>query len=297
MDEKNLGVTLVELLIVISVLIILAVMTIQAFGLFQKESDLNNSAQELINALRVAQNKTLASEGASQYGVYFNNSTSPCQYAIFKGSSYAQRDASFDEIHKLPKSAEFYGINLGGGSEVVFDRVIGSTNQSGNLSIRLKNDLTKIRSVYIENSGRVGLTTGPAPSNARIKDSRHVHFDYGRTISTSVESLILTFTYDASTVIEQIPIADNMKDGQIYWEGEVNVGGQPEKLKIHTHRLNDPVLGTQFCVHRDRRYNHKALKIDISGDGGISPNLIYYSADGMTTQKGSSIQVSEPQWQ
>ena len=84
-----------------------------------------------------------------------------------------------------------------------------------------------------------------------------------------------------------------MVSSQFYWEGEVNVNGQNQKIKIHTHRLNDP--DTLFSVHRDMRFNDKALKISISGDP--SGNLIEYSADGLTTTE-SSVFVSGPlQWQ
>jgi type II secretory pathway pseudopilin PulG len=285
--------TLVEILVIIGTMIILMALATPAFRVFQRESDLNDSSEEIINTLRLAQNKALASEEASQFGVYFDNTTTPHQYTLFKGSDYASRDSTFDEIHKLPKSIEIYEINLGGGKEVVFNRVSGETNQSGNIKIRLVSDISKTKTIYIENSGQVGLSSPTTPSDQnRIKDSRHVHFDYSRSIATSTEKLILNFTYNTSTTTKEIVIADNIKDGQIYWEDEVEVDGQIQKLKIHTHRLNNP--DTQFCVHRDRRYNNKALEIKISGD--ISGNLIQYSADGLTT-KGTSSYVSEPDWQ
>jgi len=293
--QKSKSFTLIELLVIIGTMIILMALAAPAFRVFQKESDLNNSAEEIINTLRLAQNKTIASEGASQWGVYFDTSTSPHQYTLFKGENYASpRDTSFDEIRKLPKRVEIYEINLAnGGSEVVFDRIVGTTSHSGKISLRLKTDFTKTRSIYIENSGQVGLTSPTIPSDEnRIKDSRHVHFDYFRPIFTFTEDLILTFTYDATTQTETIVIAENLKDGQIYWEREIDVGGSIQKLKIHTHRLNNP--DSQFCIHRDRRWNDKALKIEISYDG--TGYLIEYSADGLTTNS-TSIYVSNLQWQ
>jgi len=119
---------------------------------------------------------------------------------------------------------------------------------------------------------------------SRIKDSRHVHFDYSRVISIAAERLILTFDYDSSPIIQEIIIADNLQDGQIFWEGQ--------NIKIQTHRLNSP--DTQFSVHRDKRYNTKNLKIEISGDS--SGDLIQYQSDGQTA-KGSSIYVTDPNWQ
>lgn len=290
--KENFGFTFFELLIVIGVLAILTVMAFPAFQLFRGESDLNETAEESINSLRLAQNKTLASEGASNYGVHFESD----KFVLFKGVNYDSL-APDNDVHNLRKPLEIYAINLaGGGSKIVFDRVVGTTAQFGSVSLRLKADTSKTRTIYIKNSGQIGLTSPSIPSDEdRIKDSRHVHFDYSRVIATSTEKLTLTLD---SSVTEEIIIADNLEDGQIYWEGEVDVGGSTQKLTIQTHILNDPVEGSQFSIHRDRRYNNKILDIDISGDSGITPNLINYSADGLTTSKGTSIYVTEePDWQ
>jgi len=287
------GFIFIELVVVIGILVMLAAIAIPAFRFFQKESDLNNSADQIINALRLAQNKTLASEGDSQWGLYFSATTSPHQYTLFQGANYASRQASLDEIHKLPKGVEIYEINLeSGGFETVFERVSGITQQFGTIALRLKTDNAKTATVYIENSGQAGLTVPLSPSDEnRIKDSRHVHFDYTRIIETSTESLILTFE---GGVVENIVITDNLKDGQISWEGIVDVGGDNQQIKIHTHTLNDFEEGTQFCIHRDRRYNNKALMVEISNDP--TGFLIDYSADGLTTIK-TSIYASEANWQ
>ena len=290
--------TLVELLVIVGIMITLTAISIPAFHFFQSESKLSNSAEEITNTLRLTQNKTLASEEASQWGVYFTTSTQLHQYTLFEGSSFASRTTSSDEVHQLPKSIEIYEIDLWGGNEVVFEKVTGytsSTSQTGKVSIRLKDEPSKTKTIYIENSGLISLTSPSIISDQnRLKDSRHVHFDYSQTISTSTESLTLTFTYDASIVTKEIKISENLKDNQIYWEGEVNVDGEIQKLKIHTHKLNDPATGSQFCIHRDRRYNTKAITIEISGDS--SGNLISYDATGQTI-KGNSIYVSEPIWQ
>lgn len=279
--------TLVELLIVIGILIILISLTVPAFHHFQKETDLNNSVKEIVNVLRTAQNKTLASEGASQWGVYFSTLTEPHQFILFKGPTFN----SGGEIHQLPSSVEIYDINLnGGGTEVVFDRLIGSTSQFGKISLKLKSLPEKTQSVFIQNSGQISLNEENAPSDVgRIKDSRHIHFDYDRPIDILSEKLILTFE---EGTIQEINIQDNLKDGQIYWEGEIDIGGENQKIKIHTHRLNNP--DSLFSIHRDRRNNNKALTVSISGDS--SGSLIECSADGLTTTF-SSIYVKNFQWQ
>lgn len=292
-NMQKIGFVFIELMVVIAILVMLAAIAIPAFRFFQKESDLNNSVEQIINALRLAQNKTLASEGDSQWGLYFSTTSSLHQYTLFQGASYVDRQASLDEIHKLPKSVEIYEINLeSGGGETVFERISGLTQQFGTVSLRLKADNTKTATVYIENSGLAGLAVPLSPSDEnRIKDSRHVHFDYTRIITISTESLILTFE---GSVVENIVIADNLEDGQISWEGIVSVGGDNQHIKIHTHTFNDFEEGTQFCIHRDRRYNNKALLVEISDD--LTGFLIDYSADGLTTIK-TSIYASDASWQ
>lgn len=268
------GISFIEMIMVVAILVILISITAPVFIFFQRGLEFNNNIEETINVLKIARNKTLASEGASQYGVYFDNTSSPHQYILFKGESFALRDNSFDEISNLSDNTEVYNIDLNGGNEIVFDRVTGSTSQPGSISLRLKTDLTKTKTIYIEGSGYVKLTAPIIPSDAnRVKDSRHIHFDYNNVIDTVSETLTLSFE---GGVNETIIIADNMKDSQIYWEGEVDVSGEVQKIKIHTHNLNNP--NTLFCVHRDIRYNNKILAITISGDG--SGTLIEYSADG-----------------
>jgi len=294
-NQKNSGFTLVELLTILGILIIITVTTVPAYRNFQKESDLTNSAEEIINILRVAQSKTLASEQDSQWGVYFSTTTAPNQYTLFKGVDYASRDTFFDQNYTLSSSVETNEINLtGSDSEVVFNKLTGTTSNYGSISLRLITDVSKTKTIIVESSGQIFYSQAVSSDENRIKDSRHVHFDYNRQIDILTEILILTFTYDSSSVTENIVIINNMQNDQIDWEGEVNVNGQIQKLKIHTHRLNDPILGTQFCVHRDKRYNDKALKIELDAD--LSGNLINYDNAGQTTQ-GTSIYVSAPVWQ
>lgn len=283
--------TLVETLVVIGILLTLALLVIPIIDDLQSEVGFDNNAQEVISVLRLARSKTLSSEGPAQWGVYFATSDLPHRYILFQGENYASRDVSLDQTHTLPKNVRFSDVSFQGGKEVVFNRLTGTTALPGGLSIFLAKDVSKKNSIYVEQSGRIFLDVSTVSDENRIKDSRHVHLDYTRAISTSTEKIILIFD---GSVNQEIIIADNLVDGQLFWEGEVDVGGSIQKLKIHTHEL-DP-LDTQFCIHRDRRYNDKSLEVDISGDSAVSPNLIRYEADG-TTSGGNSIYVSEPIWQ
>jgi len=286
--------SLIEILIIIGIVITLVAIAVPSYRFFQKETDLNNSAEEIINVLRLAQNKTLASEGASRYGVYFNQSTNPHQYTLFKGGSYAGRDSSFDENHKLADSLEISEINLSGGSEVVFDRILGTTSQFGSVSIRLKDTPEKVKTIYVDNSGQVSLTFPTVPSDtSRIKDSRHVHFTYNQDAQTATTLHLIFPDFPGDNYDISFQNYLNPEKTEFYWEGTISVGPignkADQKLKIHTHSLG--IASAQFSIHRDKRYNDKALSITLDYQ-----NLINYTADGQTAQ-GTSVFVSEPQWQ
>lgn len=286
--------TLIEVLVVIGIVTILIGLAIPAYFLLQRASDLTNSTEELVNTLRLAQNKTLASEGASSYGVYFNLSTTPHQYVLFKGESYASRDTLFDEIHTLPNSLEISAVDLGGESEVVFERISGAALQQGNISLRLKADPSQTKFVYIDNSGKVDIIAPVISSDAaRIKDSRHVHFTYNQNAQNAIILHLIFPDFPADNFDIDFQNYLNPDKTKFYWEGNVSVGppgGKTEqKLMIQTHLLD--LTSAEFSIHRDRRYNDKALEISLDDE-----NLIQFSADGQT-QKGSSIHVTDPEWQ
>lgn len=293
MKEKSF--TLIEILVVLGIVAVILVFVFLSYRFIQQKTDLDYSAEKVLNTLRLAQNKTLASEGASQYGVYFNISTTPHQYTLFKGASYASRDFSFDKIYRLSDSIEIYDINLqGGAAEVVFNRIAGDTAFFGDLSLRLKADPAETKSFYIEQSGHVDLLSPPPSSDAdRVKDSRHVHFVYSQDVTSSVTFHLVFSDYPSDNF--DIDFQNYLNPGQteFSWEGSVSVGPggskTEQKLIIKTHAIE---LGSaEFSVHRDLRYNDKALEIILDDQ-----SLIQYSSTGETT-KGSSIHVSNPQQQ
>lgn len=284
---------LTEVLVMVGILVIVLAVSIPAINLFSRGSNLAGAAEELINNLRLAQNKTLTSEGESSWGIYFSTTTAPHQYILFKGQSYALRDSAFDKIQKLSKDQEIYEINFSGPQEVVFQRPAGTSNAAGYVSLRLKSDISKTKTVYVDSSGIANLSLPSAASDAsRQKDSRHVHLAYSRQINTAAEKITLTFDFTGSPVAQDIIISSNLKNGQIYWQSKVDVAGQIQEIKVQSHRLNNP--DTLFSVHRDKRFNNKSLKLQISGDS--SGDLLNYDVLGQTTL-GSSIYVSQLSWQ
>ena len=285
-SSKN-SFSLVETLVVIAILAAIFIALVPVFIFFGKRANLDSEAEKISSILKSAQNKTLSSQGSSQYGVYFN---APNQYILFKGENFAEREASFDKVFNLPSSIEIYEISLGGGNEVVFENLTGFSNVSGFVSLELVADSSKNKTIYIEDSGYSSLTAPVLPSDPWDRDFRHVHFDYSRLIDEETERIILNFEGGVS---EEILIVDFLdSENNFYWEGSIEVLGESQFLKIHTHRLNNP--DTEFCLHRDARHNNKALEVFISGDG--SGYIAKYPADG-SDFLFESIYVSSPEKQ
>lgn len=281
---NNNGFLLIELLVVIGILIILAAIIPPTLRSFEKELDLNNSTEQIINILRLARNKTLASEKNSQWGVFFDNTTVPHQYVLFKGNNYASRDNPFDKIYKLPERVEIYQIDLvGGGKEIIFERVIGTTEQSGQIVLRLKTDFSKTKTIYIENSGKIELTESSVLDDEnRIKDSRHIHFDLGWSIQNS-DTLKFKFLGLESDQIETKTMANyfNSDKTEFDWSNQNEpfiVDGSNQVFHIHTHSLDS--FNTILCIHRDRNKeeNNKEVIIYII-DGEIEKDIVHYLAD------------------
>ncbi|MFN6992226.1 MAG: hypothetical protein ACK4MM_05845, partial [Fervidobacterium sp.] len=71
------GFTLTEILIIVAIFFLLNVGGVVAYKSFQKKAELMNTTRMVVAIIRLAQNKSLASEGSSQWGVYFSTSSFP----------------------------------------------------------------------------------------------------------------------------------------------------------------------------------------------------------------------------
>ena len=275
------GFVFIELLVVISIIMLLAGMALASFRFFQNKMGLDETADQMVNILRLAQNKTLASEGQTSYGIHFAADS----FTLFTGSSYNPANSS-NLQYNLTRGLEIFNVSLaGGGQDVVFNRLNGRTNQSGQVSLRMAADQMQVRNIYISSAGQIGLDVQSSPSDTRQKDSRHVHFNYGRAIDINSEKIILTFSNPPNPpTTQEIILKDNLDtSGEISWEGTVLVGGQNQTIIIRTHQLSPTAI---FSIIRDRRLNTKSLSVSLSGEPGYS--LISYTSLGAVSAGSSS---------
>jgi len=141
------GFTLIEVLIVVTVLAILFSLSFPSFSFFKKKSQLNSSTEEILTLLRLAQSKTLRAQSDNNWGVYFREN----EVILFKGPNYNSRIIEFDRRSKLPEIIKISSIDLiGGGAEIVFQRLTGTAAQTGMITLEIVNQPEEKRNLCIK---------------------------------------------------------------------------------------------------------------------------------------------------
>lgn len=276
--KESAGFTLIELLIVLAVLIIVSASLVAVFYTLTTKTDLDTSRDNVVSTLNIARNRTLASEGAAQYGVYFDTSTSPDRYVFFQGSDYGSRDESFDEIHDLLSTVKISSFSFNVlNDQVVFNRLESNTDNDGSVTIQ---SLTtrETRTIYVYSSGEISTQSESVSGAGRITDSRHVHFDLGWSIGGATT---LKFDFINAGPIEQVSMVDYFILDGFDWEGEFLVDSVIQKFRVHTHQLNPTTL---LCIHRDRNEGKNTEEVYIYIiQGGTEKEIAHYDDDEYAT--------------
>ncbi len=272
--KKQKGFTFIETLIVIAVIALIITLTIVSYRYFEKRTELETTAQKITAVLKSAQNKTLASEDDSQYGVHFKSN----QYILFKGDIY-QEGAADNKTYQITNQIEISQINLAQATNtVVFQRINGQTNDYGTIILTSLSQPGETKTINIQLSGQIELisTTTECCNTNRLIDSRHIHFNLGWSIQNS-NTLTLYFT-DTPEVVFNINMADyfNLNKTEFNWSDTVEVNGENQTLEIHTHALDS--VNTSLCIHRKGEENNKSLQILID-----DKEIVSYTADGQPT--------------
>ena len=282
----NKGFTLVEIIVAMGIVLLLAALALVSFRASRDARDLSTSTQDILSIIRLAQSKTLAGEDDADWGVHLTQT----QFTLFRGPAFA--GSTLTETHDLPSSLELVSITLaGGGSDIIFTRVTGATNQNGSFILRVAATPATSASFTVDSSGAV-YQTGAFSSLADIRtvDARHRSFDLGWSIKTAT-TMTLTFADppnpDIVNSVTMLPYFDAGKT-KFDWSGITSVGGLNQDLRIHTTSLTD--TATILSIDRDCRKNTKKLTLEIDGK-----TIAAYEANCQTLTVGSfGGTVSEP---
>ena len=121
------GFTLIEVLLSVGLIAALAGLSLPIYASFANRNDLDVDTQSLAGMLRRAETYAQTMNGDSNWGVKVQSGSA----VLFKGTSYATRDATSDETDAIPTN-----ITIGGSvSEVVFDKFTAAPSTTGTITL------------------------------------------------------------------------------------------------------------------------------------------------------------------
>jgi prepilin-type N-terminal cleavage/methylation domain-containing protein len=138
------GFTLPEVMLSVTLLGIIASMTIPMYRTFMVRNDLDIAATTIAQNLRRAQSLSESGDGDTTWGVRVGVGS----ILLYKGVNYISRDSSFDENTSIPTTIVPTGIN-----EVAFSKTTGIPNATGTFVLTSQNNET--RTVTINEKGTV----------------------------------------------------------------------------------------------------------------------------------------------
>lgn len=122
--------TLLELILVVVLVSISAGIVAPIYYSAKSNSDLNTALYTIVSSVRRAQLLSMAVYYDDSWGLKLSDG----QLIIFKGTDFLNRDLDFDEEIKLSSL-----INISGLDEIVFNKLNGRPNISGDIFLVLNN--------------------------------------------------------------------------------------------------------------------------------------------------------------
>lgn len=262
------GFTLIEVLIVFSLISIVGALALASATQSKRTRDLHAAGEQVLSVLRVAQSKALGGINRASWGVHVQSD----RVVIFQGPAYLGSPST--ETFMLADTVEVANLSLaGGGSDILFNRLDGRTNQAGTFDVRVKSAPAETYGITVDAAGK-SYRTGSVPAilGTRVTDTRHRNFNLAGTIKNS-SNLILRFSDSPNPdTVNTVPMDPPAPRTSFDWSGTVAVGGQDQTLRIHALTIGDS--GTLLSVDRSCEQNNKKLKISFDAN-----DVATYEAD------------------
>ncbi len=147
------GMTTLEITIALAIVVLIGALIMIPFVRFKNNQLLVSGTEQVVSALREARANTLAAKNDTVHGVHFESG----RFVVFQ-TAWSEGAAGnivtyFQEPVYMPT------ITLsGGGSDVLFTRLMGKTNQPGTLVLQLKNDASSQKTITIDASGSISVS-------------------------------------------------------------------------------------------------------------------------------------------
>jgi len=137
---KNSGVTLLEIIIVMSILAILATMATGYYRNYLKSVELQNAAKNIIFDLKGVQVKAMSGENQLKWGVHFVNSSSDYYETFSTPTNYADPSKVVENTIYLPSTVIFTNPSEGNTADIIFERIKGTISSLATITISSENN-------------------------------------------------------------------------------------------------------------------------------------------------------------
>ncbi len=143
------GFTLIELLIALAIIALIAVVSVVSLSNVNRQEALELETGKVLSLLEKARGETLSGKEGTIFSVHFEEDRA----VLFAGSSYSPTAPS-NVVQTLHPQVRISAIALtGGGSDVVFAKLTGSTAQSGTIRLSLRANATASSTITIAPTG------------------------------------------------------------------------------------------------------------------------------------------------
>jgi prepilin-type N-terminal cleavage/methylation domain-containing protein len=154
------GFSLIEVIMVVSLVGAIAGVGIPLYRDYQIRNDLNLATEQVTQGLARARLLSQAAQEDDNWGFY-----APAG-VLYKGDSYAERDPAFDETYPMPSTITIQGL-----MEVNYGKIAGLPDATGDITLTTINDDTrnilievKTESIAVVTEDRFTICHNPGPS-------------------------------------------------------------------------------------------------------------------------------------
>jgi len=144
------GFSLVEVLVSVGVLVLIGITSLTSFVSYQRKEALDKNTAKIEALLEQARSMTLSSKDDTQYGVHIESG----KLVLFQGNAYSPAAAT-NLITNLPGSVIASTTLSGGGNDIIFDRIQGTTNEYGTTTLSLTAQASSTKSIIIYKTGLI----------------------------------------------------------------------------------------------------------------------------------------------
>ena len=151
---KRHGFTLLEVIIALAIIGTLTSIVLASMSTLRARQTLDSSIEKTLSAFSHARLDTISSMKDSVYGVRVLSD----RVIYFKGAVYPGDNDSNNLVLVLPPLIIIANISLnGGGSDIIFQRLTGATQNYGTFNIQAKGNATIFSTLAINQSGAVSI--------------------------------------------------------------------------------------------------------------------------------------------